>query len=68
MNKGVNIPLFQKAETGCDCDACILIRKRNKFYEQHYDCPIQEILSSNTKDEVIYLKCLRHNHIFNNFC
>ena len=62
----MNISLFQKAENGCYCDACTLIRKRKEFYEQHYDCPIQEI--NNVKVEVIYLKCLRHNKTFYNYC
>lgn len=65
----MNIPLYQKAENGCYCDACTLIRKREKFYKEHYDCPIEEIFSSKTiAYEIIYLKCLRHNHTFNNFC
>lgn len=64
----MNISLFQKVENDCYCDACTLIHKRKKFYEEHWDCPIQEILSSDTIAEVIYLKCLRHNRTFNNFC
>lgn len=64
----MNIPLFQKAENGCYCDACVLIRKRKEYYKKHYDCPIQEILSSDTIAEVIYLHCLKHNHTFKNFC
>lgn len=64
----MNVPLFQKAENGCCCDACILIRKRTKFYDEHYDCPIQETLSSDTIAEVIYLKCLNHNRTFKNYC
>lgn len=62
------VPLFQKAENGCFCDACTLIYKREEFYKQHYDCPIKETLSSDTIAEVIYLTCIRHNCKFSNYC
>jgi len=60
------IPLEQKADSFCDCEACAFIRTRNKWLADHYDCPVEHVLTSDTCAEVGRLNCRRHKSIFMN--